>query len=90
MSNTNYENIIHENEAIRSKVNVLEEELFMVNQQLDWLRKQVFGRKTEQTSAIMENEFGVQLSMLENDEKIKKKAEKTIIVPERYYCLGRR
>ena len=82
MSNTNYENIIHENEALRSKVNVLEEELSMVNQQLDWLRKQVFGRKTEQTAVIMENEFGVQLSMLENGEKSKKKAEETITVPE--------
>lgn len=54
MSEQNVENIVQENEALRSKVNVLEEELALANQQLEWFRKQIFGRKTEQTSVRMD------------------------------------
>ena len=39
----------------------LKEEFALMQQQMDWLRKQLFGRKTEQTSVIMEG--GTQLSM---------------------------
>ena len=54
MSEQNVENIVQENEALRSKVNVLEKELALANQQLEWFRKQIFGRKTEQSSVIMD------------------------------------
>ena len=77
------QNLAQENEALRSKVNVLEEELALANQQLEWFRKQIFGRKTEQTSVVMEKEFGVQLSMFgNNEEKSATKSAETITVPE--------
>ena len=81
MSEQNIENIVQENTALRSKVNVLEEELALANQQLEWLKKQIFGRKTEQTSVVMGDEFGVQLSMFGNSEE-KAEPAKTITVPE--------
>ena len=81
MSEQNIENIVQENNALRSKVNVLEEELALANQQLEWFRKQIFGRKTEQTSVIMDG--GVQLSMTEDEEENSpEKPEETITVPE--------
>jgi len=78
-----YENAVlrKENTKLLSKVSVLEEELALVQQQLEWLKKQVFGRKTEQTSVIMEN--AVQLSMFSNDEeKSVSDPKETITVPE--------
>ena len=70
-----------ENNALRSKVSVLEEELVLVQEQLTWLKKQVFGRKTEQSSVIMDG--GVQLSLFPNmPAEIEKKSEGTITVPE--------
>lgn len=81
MSEQNLENIVQENAVLRSKVSVLEEELALVQQQLDWLKKQVFGRKTEQTSVIMED--AIQLSMFRNDEETAgSKLKETITVPE--------
>ena len=47
--------LAQENAALRSRVSVLEEELTLVQEQLAWLKKQVFGRKTEQSSVIMDN-----------------------------------
>lgn len=52
----------------------------MAQEQLTWLKKQIFGRKTEQTSVIMDG--GVQLSMIENEEESAEKPEETITVPE--------
>ncbi|MCR4643877.1 MAG: IS66 family transposase [Oscillospiraceae bacterium] len=70
-----------ENNALRSKVSVLEEELVLVQEQLTWLKKQVFGRKTEQSSVIMDG--GVQLSLFPNmPAEIEKKSEGTITIPE--------
>ena len=81
MSEQNIENIVQENNALRSQVNVLKEELALANQQLEWFRKQIFGRKTEQTSVIMDG--GVQLSMTEDEEENSpEKPEETITVPE--------
>lgn len=84
----NEQSMVHENAVLRkentkllSKVSVLEEELALVQQQLEWLKKQVFGRKTEQTSVIMEN--AVQLSVFSNDEeKSVSDPKETITVPE--------
>ena len=36
--------------SLRNENAVLREELALANQQLEWFRKQIFGRKTEQTS----------------------------------------
>ena len=63
----NVENIVQENSALRNENAVLKEELALANQQLEWFRKQIFGRKTEQTSVIMDG--GVQLSMFDVDKK---------------------
>ena len=64
-----------------SRVSVLEEELALVQEQLAWLKKQVFGRKTEQSSVIMDN--GQQLTLFpEEQEQSVKPAEETITVPE--------
>ena len=57
------QNMTLEIASLRNENAMLKEELALANQQLEWFRKQVFGRKTEQTSALMDKEFGVQLSM---------------------------
>lgn len=57
-----------ENAALRSRVAVLEEELAFVLDQLTWLKKQVFGRKTEQSSVILDN--CTQLSLFPEKEKL--------------------
>ena len=73
--------LAQENAALRSRVSVLEEELALVQEQLAWLKKQVFGRKTEQSSVIMDN--GQQLTLFpEEQEQSVKPAEETITVPE--------
>ena len=59
------QNITSEIASLRNENAVLKEELALANQQLEWFRKQVFGRKTDQTSVVMD--FGVQLSMFEKD-----------------------
>jgi len=51
--------------------------------QLDWFKRQMFGRKTEQTSVILEG--GEQLSMFPKNENEKQqsspKTEETITIP---------
>ena len=80
MSEQIYENIKHENSALRNENAMLKEELALANQQLEWFRKQVFGRKTEQTSVVMD--FGVQLSMFEKDKAETVSAAQAVTVPE--------
>lgn len=76
MTQQNIETIIQENTELHTKVSVLEEELENVQRQLAWLKKQIFGRKTEQASVIMED--GIQLSFF--NEEIKEETEKQISV----------
>ena len=67
--------------ALRNENAMLKEELALIQQQMDWLKKQLFGRKSEQTSVIMED--GTQLSMFaERAEKTAPPSEETITVPE--------
>ena len=40
---------------LRLRVSVLEEEPALVQEQLAWLKKQIFGRKTEWSSVIMDD-----------------------------------
>ncbi len=47
--------------ALRNENAIFKEQLAFLQEQLDWLKKQVFGRKTEQTSVIMDG--GIQLSL---------------------------
>ncbi len=53
----------------------------MVQEQLAWLKKQMFGRKTEQTSAIMDG--GTQLSLFgDTQPEAAPVQEETVTVPE--------
>ena len=73
--------LAQENAALRNKVTVLEEQLSLMQEQLAWLKKQVFGRKTEQTSVIMGND--TQLSFFPvNDDKNDPVADNTTTVTE--------
>ena len=76
------QNMTSEIVSLRNENAVLKEELALANQQLEWFRKQIFGRKTEQTAVVMEKEFGVQLSMFGKEEKSVHKEHGTITVPE--------
>ena len=76
------QNMTSEIVSLRNENAVLKEELALANQQLEWFRKQIFGRKTEQTAVVMEKEFGVQLSMFGKEEKSVYKEHGTITVPE--------
>lgn len=75
------QNMSSEIAALRSKVNVLEEELALANQQLEWFRKQVFGRKTEQTKVVME--CAEQLSMFGSIEEKTEPEKITVPAHER-------
>ena len=57
--------LAQENAALRKKVATLEEQLADLQGQLDWLKKQVFGSKTEQTCVIMDG--GTQLSLFPDE-----------------------
>ena len=66
--------------ALQSENAVLKEELTLVQEQLAWLKKQIFGRKTEQTSVIMDN--GQQLTFIQdNHAQTETKVDETITVP---------
>ena len=74
------QNMVQENAVLRSRVAVLEEELAFAQGQLAWLKKQIFGRKTEQASVIMDN---LQLSLFPEEQKpqLQQKSE-IVTVPE--------
>ena len=66
---------------LSAKYATMKEEFALMQQQMDWLRKQLFGRKTEQTSVIMEG--GTQLSMFSDENENKsEKAEKAVTIAE--------
>ena len=78
----NENNKLHaENAAFRTEISVLKEEMAVMQNQLDWFKRQMFGRKTEQTSVILEG--GEQLSMFPKNEKpqCSSKNEETITIP---------
>ena len=73
--------LAQENAALRNEVNTLKEQLALLQEQFDWLKKQVFGRKTEQTSVIMDG--GTQLTLFPDEkEQAVFVPEKSIVVPE--------
>ncbi len=77
MAAQNAEQKLQENIALRSELSLLKEEYSNLQQQLEWLKKQVFGRKTEQAEVILENVN--QLSLFKTDPE-KKASEKTVEV----------
>ena len=69
-----------ENAALRNENAILKEQLALVQQQYEWLKKQVFGRKSEQTSVIMES--GTQLALFPDEAaQDAPEAEEAISVP---------
>ena len=54
MSEQEIQNIVQMNTALRNENAVLKEQLALLQEQYDWLKKQVFGRKSEQISVIMD------------------------------------
>ena len=80
MSEQEIQNIVQANTALRNEVTVLKEQLALLQEQYDWLKKQVFGRKSEQTSVIMDD--GTQLSLFsEEKERAVPSVEETVSVP---------
>jgi len=80
MSEQEIQNIVQMNTALRNEVTVLKEQLALLQEQYDWLKKQVFGRKSEQTSVIMDG--GTQLSLFpEEKEQAVPSVEETVSVP---------
>ena len=80
MSEQEIQNIVQANTALRNEVTVLKEQLALLQEQYDWLKKQVFGRKSEQTSVIMDG--GTQLSLFpEEKEQAVPSVVETISVP---------
>ncbi|MDE6785357.1 MAG: IS66 family transposase zinc-finger binding domain-containing protein, partial [Ruminococcus sp.] len=77
MSEQEIQNILQEDTALRNENAVLKEELSLVQGQLAWLKKQVFGRKTEQISVIMDG--GTQLAIF--PEETVQEREETVTVP---------
>lgn len=86
ISSKNNQSLAQENAALRNEVNILKEQPALLQEQFDWLKKQVFDRKTEQTSVIMDG--GTQLSLFPDEkEQAVSVPEKTITVPE-HQCKG--
>ena len=56
-----YQKAKNEISELTTEISVLKEEMAVMQNQLDWFKRQMFGRKTEQTSVILEG--GEQLSM---------------------------
>ena len=81
MSEHDIQKLVADHAALQDENAVLKEELAHAQEQLAWLKKQVFGRKTEQTSVIMGSDM--QLSFFPvADDKNSHTADKTITVPE--------
>lgn len=77
----NYNKAQTENATLQTEITTLKEEMALMQSQLDWLKKQMFGRKTEQSSVIFEG--GEQLSLMPDEKVISEKGhEETITVPE--------
>ena len=73
--------LLKENAALKNEVSMLKEEMALMQSQLDWFKKQMFGRKTEQSSVIFEG--GEQLSLMPDEKVVSEKDhEETITVPE--------
>jgi len=77
----NYNKAQTENATLQTEITTLKEEMALMQSQLDWLKKQMFGRKIEQSSVIFEG--GEQLSLMPDEKVISEKDhEETITVPE--------
>ncbi len=76
----NYISLAQENAVLRNKVAILEEQLALLHEQFEWLKKQVFGRKTEQTSVIMGNDTQLSFFPVADDQSTSADNSKSISV----------
>ena len=76
----NDESLVRENAALRNENAILKEQLALLQEQFDWLRKQVFGRKTEQTVGTIDG--GDQLSLFPYKGQAVSLPAENITVPE--------
>lgn len=81
MSERDIQKLVADHTALKNENAVLKEQLALVQEQYEWLKKQVFGRKTEQTSVIFDTDEGTQLSMFPKEEQAVSAPIKTIAVP---------
>ena len=77
----NYNKAQTENATLQTEITTPKEEMALMQSQLDWFKKQMFGRKSEQSSIILEG--GEQLTLMPDEKAISEKDhEETITVPE--------
>lgn len=77
----NYSKAQTENATLQTEITTLKKEMALMQSQLDWLKKQMFGRKTEQSTVIFEG--GEQLSLMQDEKAVSEKtSEETITIPE--------
>ena len=81
MSEHDIQKLVADHAALRDENAVLKEELALAQEQLAWLIKQVFGRKTEQTSVIKGSDMQLSFFPVTDDEN-SYVADRTITVPE--------
>ena len=80
ISSNDEQSLAQENAALKNENAILTEQLALLQEQFDWLKKQVFGRKTEQTSVTMDG--GTQLSLVpDGKEQAVSVSEPTVTVP---------
>lgn len=81
MSEHDIQKLVADHAALRDENAVLKEELALAQEQLAWLKKQAFGRKTEQTSVITGSDMQLSFFPVTDDEN-SYVADRTITVPE--------
>ena len=54
MSERDIQKLVADHAALQNENAILKEQLALVQEQFEWLKKQVFGRKTEQTSVVFD------------------------------------
>ena len=82
MSERDIQKLVADHAALQNENAILKEQLALVQEQFEWLKKQVFGRKTEQTSVIFDTYEGTQLSMFPKEEQAVSVPIETVTVPE--------
>lgn len=81
MSERDIQKLVADHTALQNENAILKEQLALVQEQFEWLKKQVFGRKTEQTSVIFDTDEGTQLTMFPKEEQAVSAPIETIAVP---------
>ena len=68
----NYNKVQTENTTLQTEITTLKEEMALMQSQLDWFKKQMFGRKSEQSTVIFEG--GEQLTLMPDEKAVSEKS----------------